>query len=135
MGRSSLASWRLYFTLTLLCLALAVDRASAQNLAPAPVAMPPGLNFGLGALPLLTDARTRSISPENPTGEKGKGAMMVPKLRDPEQPHANLFAHLGRGWKTRPFLSLKAGKTATLADVKGPGIIQHIWIVSDEAPS
>ncbi len=33
------------------------------------------LNFGLGALPLITSARTRSISAENPTGEKGKGGM------------------------------------------------------------
>ena len=32
-------------------------------------------NFGLGSLPLMSDAQTRSISPENPTGEKGKGAM------------------------------------------------------------
>ena len=34
-----------------------------------------GLNLGLGALPLMTSARTRSISAENPTGEKGKGGM------------------------------------------------------------
>ena len=40
-----------------------------------------GLNSGLGALPLITNARTRSISAENPTGEKGKGGMAVP---DPE---------------------------------------------------
>jgi hypothetical protein len=90
------------------------------------------LNPGLGSLPLMSEARTRSISPENPTGEKGKGAMMIPKLGDPEQPHANLFAHLGRGWKTRPFLTLGAGKTRTLMDVNGPGMIQHIWIVIDE---
>ena len=42
-----------------------------------------GLNMGLGALPLITNARTRSISAENPTGEKGKGGMAVP---DPEGP-------------------------------------------------
>ena len=41
------------------------------------------LNGGLGALPLLTDARTRSISAENPTGEKGKGGMAIP---DPSEP-------------------------------------------------
>jgi hypothetical protein len=97
-----------------------------------PAAEPPGLGFGLGALPLMSDAQTRSISPENPTGEKGKGATMIPKLGDPEQPHANLFAHLGRGWKTRPFLTLEAGKSRTLMDVNGPGAIQHIWIVVDE---
>ena len=40
------------------------------------------LGLGLGALPLLGSARTRSVSPENPTGEKGKGGMAVP---DPEK--------------------------------------------------
>ena len=38
----------------------------------------PGLNLGLGALPLMSRARTRSISAENPTGAKGKGGMAVP---------------------------------------------------------
>ena len=37
--------------------------------------------MGLGGLPLITNARTRSISAENPTGEKGKGGTAVP---DPE---------------------------------------------------
>ena len=32
------------------------------------------LNLGLGNLALLSDAETRSISAENPTGEKGSGA-------------------------------------------------------------
>ena len=34
-----------------------------------------GLGLHLGNLPLLSDARSRSISAENPTGEKGKGGM------------------------------------------------------------
>ena len=32
-----------------------------------------GLDMTMGNLPLLSDAKTRSISPENFTGEKGKG--------------------------------------------------------------
>jgi len=36
------------------------------------------LNLGLGSLPLLSDAETRSISAENPEGEKGGGAKAVP---------------------------------------------------------
>jgi hypothetical protein len=95
--------------------------------------MSAGLNLGLGSLPLLSDAQTRSISPENPTGGKGQGARIVPKLGDPEQPYANLFAHLGPGWKTRPFLTLEAAKTRTVMDVQGPGVIQHIWMVADES--
>ena len=31
------------------------------------------LNTELQSLPILNNAETRSISPENPTGEKGKG--------------------------------------------------------------
>ncbi len=34
-----------------------------------------GLNLNLGNLSLLSDAVTRSISPENRTGEKGKAGM------------------------------------------------------------
>ena len=127
----------------LLVVTLAVAAASATNevaltshmeapMIPKPTASPlQEFTSGLGSLPLLSDAQTRSISPENPTGEKGKGAMMIPKIGDPEQPHADWFAHLGRGWKTRPFRNLKAGETMTLMDVTGPGVIQHIWLVSD----
>ena len=35
---------------------------------------------------------------------------------------------LGQGWKVRPFLRVNAGETATLMDVEGSGIIQHIWM-------
>ncbi len=34
-----------------------------------------GLGLGMGNLARLSDAETRSISAENPTGEKGKGGM------------------------------------------------------------
>ncbi len=89
-----------------------------------------GLEYGLGALPLLTDSRTRSISAENPTGEKGKGGMAIP---DPDEPNPAASARaaddLGQGWKVRPFLRVAAGETATLMDVAGPGVIQHIWMV------
>jgi hypothetical protein len=90
-----------------------------------------GLNVGLGALPLLTDARTRSISAENPTGEKGKGGMAVPNLDDPDPSFHSVAARdLGQGWKVRPCVWIRAGQTLTLMDVDGPGVIQHIWMVS-----
>lgn len=91
---------------------------------------PPALNFGLGALPLITSARTRSVSAENPTGEKGRGGMAVP---DPEGPEFNISSparDLGQGWKVRPFTWIKPGETATLMDVEGPGVIQHIWMTT-----
>ncbi len=32
-----------------------------------------GMNFGLGTLPLLSNAKSRSISAENPKGDTGEG--------------------------------------------------------------
>ena len=82
-----------------------------------------GLNFGLGALPLLSDARTRSISAENPTGEKGGGATAAPDA-------GSAASDLGKGWKVRPCIVLPSKATTTLADIEGPGAIQHIWITA-----
>ncbi len=70
---------------------------------------------------LLSDAETRSISAENPDGSRGGGAKEVPDAYSPA-------SDLGPGWKVRPCITLKAGETTTLADIEGPGIIQHIWI-------
>ncbi len=76
---------------------------------------------GLGNLSLLSNAQTRSISAENPTGEKGKGGMAVDPLYHPS-------AKLGQGWKVRPFISIESGETVTIADIEGPGAIQQIWM-------
>ncbi len=46
--------------------------ASAQETAP------PRLDSRLGGLPLIPDARPRSIAAENPTGQSGEGGMAVP---------------------------------------------------------
>jgi hypothetical protein len=89
------------------------------------------LFYGLGSLPLLTKARTRSISAENPSGEKGKGGMAIPDPSNPELPHSDAALDLGQGWKVRPFLKPKAGETVTLMDVDGPGILQHIWMATE----
>lgn len=82
------------------------------------------LNLGLGSLPLLSQAETRSISAENPNGERGGGAKAEPD----EHSAASM---LGKGWKVRPCITLEPGTTTTLADIQGPGIIQHIWITVD----
>lgn len=79
------------------------------------------LGFGLANVALLSEAETRSISAENPTGERGGGAKAVPTAAD-------AAAMLGRGWKVRPCITLDAGTTTTLADIVGSGVIQHIWI-------
>jgi len=82
------------------------------------------LNFGLGSLPLLSDAETRSISAENPSGEKGGGAKAVPDENNPA-------SMLGKGWKVRPCIDLEPQSMTVLADIAGPGIVQHIWITVD----
>jgi hypothetical protein len=81
-----------------------------------------GLGLHLGNLSRLSDAESRSISAENPTGEKGKGAMAVP---DPETSPAR---NLGPGWKVSPYITIDAGTTAVLADITGQGAIQQIWM-------
>lgn len=81
-----------------------------------------GLNLGLGNLYRLSDAKTRSISPENFTGEKGKAGMSV------DGPAAGAARGLGQGWKVSPYVRVGAKQTFTLADIEGPGSIQHIWL-------
>ena len=74
------------------------------------------------SMPLLSNARTRSISAENPTGEKGAGALATTGTG--EKPARNL----GKGWKVSPCVSIPAGETIVLADIEGPGAIQSIWM-------
>jgi len=89
-----------------------------------------GLDMNLGNLHRTSDAKTRSISPENFTGEKGKGGMANPA--DKGNPNianaANAARDLGQGWKINPFIEIKPGQTFTLAEMEGPGAIQHIWM-------
>jgi hypothetical protein len=81
-----------------------------------------GLNASLANLYQVSTAESRSISPENFTGEKGKAGMAT----DGTGRHA--ASELGRGWKVSPSVGIKAGTTFTLADIKGPGCIRQIWM-------
>ena len=89
-----------------------------------------GLDMNMGNLYRLADAKTRSISPENFTGEKGKGGMARPEDRD--KPNvanaANAARDLGQGWKVNPYVRIQPGQTFTMAEIEGPGAIQHIWM-------
>ncbi len=90
-----------------------------------------GLDMNLGNLSRLSDAKTRSISPENFTGEKGKGALADPvadKGKRNVANAANEARELGKGWKVNPFIIINPGETFTMADIAGPGAIQHIWM-------
>ena len=81
-----------------------------------------GLGMGLGTLSRLSGAQTRSVSAENPTGEPGRGGMAT------EGTGAIPARELGQGWKVSPSIEIAGGETVTLADVEGPGAIQHIWL-------
>ncbi|MCK5805192.1 MAG: DUF2961 domain-containing protein [Lentisphaeria bacterium] len=81
-----------------------------------------GLGMNLGNLARVSKAKTRSISPENFTGEKGRGGMAT------EGTGANCARELGQGWKISPSMSIEAGETFTIADIEGSGAIQQIWL-------
>ena len=81
-----------------------------------------GLGMNMGNLARLSAAQTRSISPENFTGEKGKGGMAT------EGTGARAARDLGQGWKISPSVVIEPGQTCELADIAGPGAIQQIWM-------
>jgi hypothetical protein len=90
-----------------------------------------GLDMNMGNLSRLSDAKTRSISPENFTGEKGKGGMADPVKSKGQRNVANAANEardLGIGWKVNPFIIINPGETFTIAEMEGPGAIQHIWM-------
>lgn len=72
----------------------------------------------------LRDAKTRSISPENPTGAKGQGGMAT--LEEGTAAHA--ARELGQGWKVNPYIHVEPGQTFTLGEIEGSGVINHIWM-------
>lgn len=78
--------------------------------------------MGLGGVSRVTSAQTRSISAENPTGAPGQGG------RATEGTGKGPSTDLGIGWKVSPSVVIPAGTTFTLAEIEGPGVIQHIWM-------
>lgn len=103
-------------TLIVLLLLLLVSNSLAQD---SPFN---GLYLNLGNLYRLSSARTRSISPENFTGEKGKAGMSIDGLAK------NAARELGQGWKVSPYIHILPKQTFVLAEIQGPGAIQQIWM-------
>ena len=104
-------------TFLFLCLALTISLCAQNN-------PHNGLNNNLGNLYRVSDAKTRSISPENFTGEKGKGGM----AKIGEGTASKEARELGQGWKVSPYINIEPGEIFTLAEIEGPGSIQHIWM-------
>jgi hypothetical protein len=84
------------------------------------------MDIGLSNLYRMRDCQSRSINAENPRGEKGGGARATFQTTLHE-PSARAARELGPGWKLSPCIGIKAGETATLAEIEGAGVIRHIW--------
>ena len=78
----------------------------------------------IGNLSMLSDAKTRSISPENLKGEKGKGGMC--ELANGSA--KNAARDLGKGWKVNPYVNINPQETLEIANIDGSGAIQQIWM-------
>ncbi len=79
------------------------------------------MNIGLAGLAQLSSAQSRSISPENFSGQPGQGG------RATEGMGASAARDLGQGWKVSPCVPVEPGKTFTMAAIEGPGAIQSMW--------
>jgi hypothetical protein len=100
---------------------LFVFAVTVQNIA-AQTSSYNGLNLSMGNLSRLSHAKTRSISPENLTGAKGKGGMAT------EGTGAEAARDLGQGWKISPSVKVGPKTVFTLAEIQGSGAIQHVWM-------
>ncbi len=81
-----------------------------------------GFFSGIDSMPLLSDAKSRSISAENPTGEPGQGAKATLGAG------ARCAGKLGPGWKIAPCRDVQPGEVFTMADIRGSGVIESMWI-------
>jgi hypothetical protein len=73
---------------------------------------------------LIRQARSRSVSAENLTGEPGRGGMAAAGTGQ------GAARDLGVGWKVSPSVVIGAGARVTLADISGPGVVRHIWLTT-----
>jgi len=72
----------------------------------------------------LRTVATRSISPENFSGEKAGGG------RATDGTGAGPARDLGQGWKVSPSVEIGPGETFDVARIDGPGRITHIWLTT-----
>ena len=90
-----------------------------------------GLDMNMGNLSRLSDAKTRSISPEKLHGREGarrhgrSGQGQGPAQCGQRPPCGQ---GPGQGLEGKPFIIVKPGETITIAEIEGPGAIQQIWM-------
>lgn len=68
----------------------------------------------LDNITIFNNERSRAITPENPTGEKGKACMAD--------------SYLGKSRKGKSNIKLPMNEETIIADIEGPGIIKHMWM-------
>ncbi|WP_320129389.1 glycoside hydrolase family 172 protein [uncultured Sphaerochaeta sp.] len=73
----------------------------------------------LANIATVCDRVSRSINPENPQGEKGAGGSAT--------------SELGKSRKGKAYLDLQPGVETNIAEMEGPGIINHIWITVQDS--
>lgn len=83
---------------------------------------------GINNLYMLDNAESRSISPENITGEKAGGSRT--ELKDGYAKHE--ARKLGKGWKVNPYVYVEPGEEKVLGEFEGMGVINHIWMTINE---
>ncbi|MBQ7727245.1 MAG: DUF2961 domain-containing protein [Clostridia bacterium] len=81
-----------------------------------------GISNSMSTMYRLSNAKSRSVCSENPTGGKGQAAMAETGVSQ------GCARELGRGWKVNPYSMIQPGENFVMADIQGPGAIQHIWM-------
>jgi Protein of unknown function (DUF2961) len=81
-----------------------------------------GIDVNMDNMYRLSNAKSRSISPENFTGAKGEGGKATTGTG------AGPARELGQGWKLSPSVVIKSKTTFTMAAIESSGCIKHIWM-------
>ena len=105
---------KLFAVLTILLAAVSLSYAQQASY--------DGLSNNLSNLYRTSNAKSFSISPENFSGEKGKGGMATTGVA------SEAARDLGQTWKVNPYVLVSPGSTFTLGEINGSGVIEHIWM-------
>src|ERR1017187_8191392 len=85
-------------------------------------ALSDGIQVNMDNIYMLSNAKSRSISPENFDGAKSGGGKAASGTGE------GPAKELGRGWKISPSVVIKSKSTFTIAEIENAGCIKHIWM-------